>query len=365
MSSRAHVLGCGSRPPARSHRVLLTGLLLPALLTAAFARADEPARTEYTRRAAAVAATDAEAQFKLGQWCQARRLPDLADRHFRAALAIAPEHAQARAKLGYKKEGAAWTRDPYRDMADGVHLPEPEEIAELLAQPGTPNRDREDVLAFLLDRKVWATAFRRIDERLGLANPSPEVAIQFHGLRTRGNQPAAGTGHGGRGLVYFDLDKYASLWRLLEDVWAKIRAGARTNIPPADLRSTVPHELTHVFNGRLSGPTWLVEGMASYVQQDSSILYALGGRLSAQRASLPPIDGRMGFEDAYPRGWIFFEYLLAKHGKDKVHAFARAVVEEGTDPEEAAAAVTGKTWSDLVADEQAWGATWLRKYGYK
>ncbi len=339
--------------------------VLAGITGAGMVAAEESARVEHARRAAALTPGDAEARVKLGQWCDAKRLPDLADRLYREAIEIAPDHAAARAKLGYKKEAGGWTRDPYRAMAEGVRFPEPEDLQDLLAQGRTPLRDREDVLAFLLDRKAWAAAFRKIDERLGLRNDTPEVTLEFRALPTSGTQPAAGAGSRGVGVIYCDLDKYASLWRIMEDAWAKVRAGARVSIPPADLRSTLPHELAHVFQGRLRGPEWLIEGMASYVQQDSSVLYGLASRLAAARARVPGLDQAPRGPDAYPRGWVFFEYLASKHGREAVHAFVRRSVGEGAALEEAAETATGKPWSALVEEERAWAETWLRKYGYK
>lgn len=331
-------------------------------LAVALARADESPRAEYVRRAAAVADKDAEALFKLGVWCEAKRLPDLADASFHKVLEADPEHAKAREKLGWKKVSGAWDRDPYRAMADGVRLPTPEAVAEALGASGGAG-DRTDVLAFLLDRRVWSAAFRRIDERLGLRADAPEIALELRDLPSRGNQPAMGTGTMGHGVVYVDVEKFASLWRLLEEAWARIRAGARATIPPADLRSTVPHELTHVFQGRLGGPLWLIEGMASYVQQDTSVLYGLSVRLGVGRARLAALDQPMSEQDAYPRGWIFFEYLNAKHGKNAVHAFTKALIEDHVELEEAARRATGLEWAALVAAERDWGEEWLKKYG--
>lgn len=346
-------------------RVAWGGVLLVALgwlPIAPAAVAEEPPRREYARRQAALVEGDAEGQFKLGMWCEAKRMPDLADLCYRRTLELAPEHTKVRDKLGWKKVSEAWERDPYRAMADGIRFPTSEEVEEALNASAPGATARADVLAFLLDRKIWAAAFRRIHERLGLQNPTPEVTLEMRSLPTRGNQPAMGAGSNGVGVIYVDVEKFAALWQLLEEAWARIRAGARVTIPPVDLRSTIPHELTHVFQGRLGGGEWVIEGMASYVQQDSSSLYGLRARLGGASARLPGLDHPMGGADAYPRGWICFEYVLAKHGRAAVHTLCRALIEDQTAFPEAARAATGLDWPALVAAEQAWGETWLRRF---
>ncbi len=55
-----------------------------------------------------LAAADANAHFELGEWCAKAGLKDDARRFYEKAVAIDPDHADARAKLGYVKLGDKW-----------------------------------------------------------------------------------------------------------------------------------------------------------------------------------------------------------------------------------------------------------------
>lgn len=63
---------------------------------------------QYKELLSQVKADDAEAQFKLANWCQNNRLPQLAQKHLRLTLKADAAHAQARKLLGYVEIDGAW-----------------------------------------------------------------------------------------------------------------------------------------------------------------------------------------------------------------------------------------------------------------
>ena len=67
---------------------------------------------EYQKRAAAIKEGDAAAHYKLGLWAGIVGLKTQAKEQFGKAIAIEPDHAQARHALGYRMHGGRWvTRD--------------------------------------------------------------------------------------------------------------------------------------------------------------------------------------------------------------------------------------------------------------
>ena len=75
---------------------------------------------EYAARRQKLAPT-ARADYELGAWCDAHRLPDLAQVHFEAALRRDPEFAEARTKLGHVAKDGRWlTPDEQRREAGMV-----------------------------------------------------------------------------------------------------------------------------------------------------------------------------------------------------------------------------------------------------
>ncbi len=72
---------------------------------------ESPAESEYRRRSPTVSDT-VEAQFALAAWCRDNGVRDGMQRHLRRVLELAPDHAEARALLGYQQVDGGWkTRD--------------------------------------------------------------------------------------------------------------------------------------------------------------------------------------------------------------------------------------------------------------
>jgi hypothetical protein len=70
--------------------------------------AGEGARDEYARRAAAVAADDAEQHYRLALWCAESGLPAEARHHYRAVVTLEPDHRAARRALGFESVRGRW-----------------------------------------------------------------------------------------------------------------------------------------------------------------------------------------------------------------------------------------------------------------
>lgn len=64
---------------------------------------------EYRRRAAATAA-DAEQQYELARWCKQQQLHAQHRHHLQRAIAFDPDHARARASLGFVSHEGKWVR---------------------------------------------------------------------------------------------------------------------------------------------------------------------------------------------------------------------------------------------------------------
>lgn len=77
------------------------------------------AADEYKARAAAIG-RDANAHWELALWCSEKGLPNSARAEMEAVIAIDPEHAEARAKLGYEKVKGVWARGEALMVAKGL-----------------------------------------------------------------------------------------------------------------------------------------------------------------------------------------------------------------------------------------------------
>ena len=74
-------------------------------------RKETPAESEYRRRAPTVSDT-VKAQFALAAWCRDNGVSEGMRRHLMRVLELAPDHAEARALLGYQQVDGQWmTRD--------------------------------------------------------------------------------------------------------------------------------------------------------------------------------------------------------------------------------------------------------------
>jgi hypothetical protein len=111
-------------------------------LSAAAAAQDRALVKEYEAARAKLKEKDASGHYKLGAWALSKGLTDLAEREFEHVLGIDPKHAQAREKLGYKREKGDWIESPERlrrqgyrkRVEEGMKLPLREELEALSAK---------------------------------------------------------------------------------------------------------------------------------------------------------------------------------------------------------------------------------------
>jgi len=89
---------------------------------AAIARIEKKptALDEYQKRALALKQDDAEAQAKLGAWALSVGLKAQATEHFRKAIALDPNHANARQALGYRRVAGKWVNEDEEMRARGL-----------------------------------------------------------------------------------------------------------------------------------------------------------------------------------------------------------------------------------------------------
>lgn len=94
-------------------------LVALAAVCAAFTQ-DDKTRQEYEEKL--VQCKTAEDYYKLGQWCEKKGLKEEAMKAHTRAIELDPEHARARAALGYKKVLGKWVREvDYNDPSWWAH----------------------------------------------------------------------------------------------------------------------------------------------------------------------------------------------------------------------------------------------------
>ena len=69
---------------------------------------DKDPAEEYEERLAKLAADDAEGYYRLGLWCRRENMKKRAERCFRKAVELEPDHTGARLALGYVRHGSDW-----------------------------------------------------------------------------------------------------------------------------------------------------------------------------------------------------------------------------------------------------------------
>jgi len=340
--------------------IALLGLLV------ALQDADDP-RKEFETRAAATAANDAEARFALAEFAAKHKLWDLALPTLEKVLEASPDHKAARERLGYKRAGKEWKRDDVQGrlwrvraaVAAGVAFPARAEL-DTWRRKGPSYVKAIDLV---LDLDHYVAAALAVDERTGLFEGSLALKVVFEAAEGK-NVPATGWGKAGKGQIDIDVKKLADY----NDVIAKYdrdkRAGAEVVVPPARPEGILVHELTHCFQGgdNAGMPAWFIEGMATWCAQDGH--YVAFFRHQGQTVKAIT-DGVREHKYVYARGWAFFEYADDKHGRDKTRAWIDAVVRKARRVDEAAAEAFGLTWDELVKEEQAWSAQWVKRYRVK
>jgi hypothetical protein len=127
------------------------------------------------------------------------------------------------------------------------------------------------------------------------------------------------------------------------------------------IESTVPHELTHIFQGFIRDardiPAWFTEGHATYFEPTQQYDYEQRVRDIANHPDFPTLQGDISLEYlgpdgrnrlAYDVGYTFITYWIDNYGWDSHRAFWQAQVTMNF--EEAIEFATGKTLADLEAE---------------
>jgi Tol biopolymer transport system component len=106
------------------------------------------------------------------------------------------------------------------------------------------------------------------------------------------------------------------------------------DMPPAELYALIAHELTHIFQYsilfegslgrtiRANPPTWLIEGMASYLADDETNLDRMAIRDAVVNNILPPIQALnvLSFL-TYRYGHAVFDFIEEEHGLEGLRTF--------------------------------------------
>lgn len=115
---------------------------------------------------------------------------------------------------------------------------------------------------------------------------------------------------------------------------ARFRMVLPVDLPDPELMNLIEHELTHIFQYHIlfrgslgkaltaSPPTWLVEGMASYIAEDESARDLMYLRDAAVNDVIPPItQWQGGGFFAYRIGHAVLDYIEETYGRDGFHDF--------------------------------------------
>jgi hypothetical protein len=243
-------------------------------------------------------------------------------------------------------------QDRHDRAAAAIRFPAEE---ELKAWSGKGEVHRRLVAEFT-DRAKFAAGLRTIEARLGVRREALDIEAAFEESDDR--RPARAAGKDGKGRVLFNLGRLVELQRRTDEVEALRALGRKITwvVPPVSYGAIVTHELTHIVVGTHS-ERWFTEGLACWVPDDRSPLYAFAHR----KGRVEAIDQPLGEEDAYARGLLFFLWMEQRWNGETVRRFVDRVLVRGEPPKEALFTVTGNTWARMVGEEQAWSAKAVEK----
>lgn len=237
-----------------------------------------------------------------------------------------------------KKPGeASKSPDIHDKAAAGVVLPTADELRAI----GAKDKEHAGIVAWLGERKNWAAAMTKIDERLGIFNA--EIKVTVHCSSEKAKQAAVG----GAGQIAIYLPTLAEIIRTSNVMNDRF------------IEFTVTHELTHVYLGNFfknfqGAPFWFVEGLCDYAAENLP-------NVLTQPTPAASIEKEIAVSSqAYGRGRAFFEYIAATFGEEKVRDLVRSVG-EGADYKKAVETVTKLAWDKIVKDEQKWSSDWIKK----
>jgi hypothetical protein len=82
---------------------------------------DGDVKKDFEKRLRKVDKYDPDALYRLGQWCEEKKLSEEAERCYRKALEVDSYHRKSRQALGYRRHRGKWvTEDEYKELARGL-----------------------------------------------------------------------------------------------------------------------------------------------------------------------------------------------------------------------------------------------------
>jgi hypothetical protein len=234
----------------------------------------------------------------------------------------------------------------------GLKLPDKEE-ANKLAKEGAAHKK---VVDFFMNSQNWIKTAQKIDDRTGAFPKSYSVTLVFKSLDRFG----VGTySSKNEGEVAIDVSRCAGY---LAEMEKNLKDKRFAHVPKESymtLENLLTHELTHTMIP--CSVDWFMEGVADYAAQEKSHFYNFHwSNYEIKPIDQCPVDGL----SEYTLGHLFFEYLEATCGREKVKSIIARTMEQWEKPDISGivAEVTGKPWEEIVKSEFEWAKKFLKKY---
>jgi hypothetical protein len=333
----------------------MAGLFLAAILTAP---QDDDALREYYSRRGQVKDDDLEGMLKLADWCVEQGLRDLAEREWERILRSNPDHALAREKLGYVRDGDKWVEGESRELRQryslalrGLRFPKD--------RPKTKADAERQVLEFILYRENWFAALATLDSRTGLFSGAFEITLSF--TKIGKGRAIRGFGENGVGAVQVDLEEFAKIVTAYADYESARKAGQADTVavPPISPMNLLIRELCNCFQ-YVKLPPIVADGLASYASKDLSLVH----QFASLNPALTRIDeAKLDKDQHIPRGHLFFEYLESAHGAPMVRWIVSRLQNEQREWREIVEMSLERKWADVARDELAWSEKFLKGLG--
>jgi hypothetical protein len=214
----------------------------------------------------------------------------------------------------------------------------------------------------ILDARSWVSAIREVEEKL---DPLPaDLTVEVVLADWEGSHPSAAAREGTRGVVRFNMKRLGDLQRKADEIETRRKnlppgKAAVWRVPPLKTARLIPHELTHLLQDRDRSPSWMHEGLASWVGDDEHYLRGFAHRgKTVAFVDDPPAEP----DDDYARGMMFFRWLEQKTGRPGLRRFAEASALGGGDWKKELEKATGLEWGKIREEEREWSARYLQRF---
>ena len=289
---------------------------------------DDKTIKEYEKKLSSIKSDDVEGHYKLGLWCEGKKLDDLAKKEFERTISINLNHKGAREKLGYINKNGKWVPKDYdkfvKAAKDGIHIPDDSKLDAVAS-----STNAKEAIEWIKNRENWTTVLLHLYDKLGLFFEDLDVKISVSSAN-KGGWGGQGGGVKGKGSL---------------EIWL----GSSGNNTIDGLRHSIIHEMTHVYFSGF-GPSWMNEGLAKYVEDSpDGIMYFILTKTEPKKAG----EAYPHYEANYGRGYLFWTYINQQFGAQTVKDFAKNRV-NGSDYKEAIQKATSVEWEKLINDELEW-----------